>query len=310
MLIKFQYSIAKRLLAGLMLIFINTANASESLETAYQVTDFAGNKVVLDKPASRIIALAPHIVENVFSAGAGDALIAVVTYSNYPPQANDLPIVGSYQSVNQERIIELNPDLIIAWESGNSHQNIQQLKELGFNIYIDQPDTLEDVAKSIRDIGVLTAKQSVAEPAAKTYLDEITQLRITNEGKSKVSAFYQVWNQPLHTINGKHIISSAMRLCGGVNIYADEFAVAPIINIESILEKDPSVIIASGMSNARPEWLDDWLKWPSLSAVQQGNLFFVEPEHIQRHTLRILKGVNAICTHLDIARQRLVKPSQ
>ena len=272
--------------------------------SAIQVIDYVGNKISLNAPAERIVALAPHIVENVFSAGAGDKLIGVVNYSDYPEAALKLPIVGGYQQVNNEKIIELKPDLILAWDSGNSHSNIQKLKSLGFSVYIDQPHTLQDVAKSIRDIGILTNREAISEPVAADYLDKISTIKNTYRNKSKVSSFYQVWNQPLQTINGKHIISAAMEVCGGTNIYAEELAVAPIINIESVLDKNPQAIVASGMANARPEWLDDWLQWQSLDAVKNDNLFYIPPDYIQRHTLRILFGIKEFCAHFDTVRNR------
>lgn len=272
--------------------------------SAIEVTDFIGNIITLDKPAKRIIALAPHIAENVFTAGAGDQLIGVVTYSDYPEQAKSLPIVGGYTKVNLEKIVELNPDLIITWQSNNSDEIVAQIKQLGFSVYVDQPKTLEDVAKSIRDIGLLSGHSKQADVAANGYLAKINDIKREQKNAKPVTSFYQVWNSPLQTLNGDHIISAAIEICGGINIYAEETAVAPIINIESILDKNPDAIIASGMSDSRPEWLDEWLQWPSLKAVQNDNLFFVDPDHIQRHTVRILFGIDAICSQLDLARER------
>lgn len=271
---------------------------------AIKVVDFTGRTVSLSTPAEKIIALAPHIVENVFSAGAGDKLVGVVQYSDYPEAAKKIMIVGGYEKTNHEKIVELDPDLIIAWQSGNSHSSIQRLVELGYTVYIDQADSLQDVAKSIRDIGRLTGRTKTAESVAADYLNQLNQVQKRYQKSVKVSSFYQVWNSPLQTISGNHIISDAIETCGGTNIYADEFAVAPIINIESVLERDPEAIIASGMSSARPEWLDQWLQWDSLTAVKKDNLFFVNPDHIQRHTIRLLKGIDSICKQLDIARER------
>ncbi len=268
------------------------------------VVDFSGRTVSLDTPAKRIVALAPHVVENIYSAGAGDSLVGVVAYSDYPEQALELPIVGGYAKTNLEKILELEPDLVVAWESGNSDNSVARIQELGFTVYIDQPDSLNDVAKSIRDIGVLAGTQETANSVADSYLAKVEKVRKLELHKQPVNTFYQVWNSPLRTINGKHIISDAIELCGGVNIYADQTTVAPIINIESILERNPEVILASGMSDARPDWLDDWKKWPSLSAVERDNLFFVDPDHIQRHTIRIILGLEKICQQLELARQK------
>lgn len=277
---------------------------TEHKDTPIRVSDFTGEIVTLEKPAQRIVALAPHIVENVFTAGAGEQLVGVVAYSDFPEQAKLLPLVGGYAKTNLEKILELDPDLIIAWESGNSDASVARIKELGYPVYVDQPDSLTDLSKSVRDIGTLTGHAEQAKRAMDEYLAIITETKALYENKPKVRTFYQVWNQPLRTITGKHIISDAIRLCGGTNIYADEPSVSPIINIESLLERDPQAIIASGMSEARPDWLDDWKKWPSLQSVKNDNLFFVNPNHIQRHTVRILLGIDSICTQLDEARAK------
>ena len=277
---------------------------TDAADATIVVIDFAGNSIQLEQAAQRIVALAPHLVENTFSAGAGDQLVGVVAYSDYPEAAKSIPIVAGYNKTNLEKILELQPDLIIAWQSGNSQASIQMLKELGFNVYIDQADSLTDVAKSIQDIGTLSGHSEQANEVANNYLAKLSEIEQENKDKIEVSTFYQVWNSPLQTISGDHIISNAIEVCGGRNIYAGAFAVAPIINFESILERDPTVIIASETSDNSSEWIDEWLKWPSLTAVQSNNLFFVDPDHIQRHTIRILSGISTICAHLDIAREK------
>jgi iron complex transport system substrate-binding protein len=273
-------------------------------ENIISVTDFTGAELVFSEPVESIVALSPHIVENIYVVGASDRLSGVVEYSNFPPQATELPIVASFEKTNIERIVELNPDLIMAWESGNSHSAINRLKELGCRLYMDRPDSLGDVAKSIRDIGALTGLSDNADAVASNYESALEQFSKANQDKAQVSVFYQVWNSPLQTISGNHIISASIELCGGTNIYADEFSVAPIINIESVLERDPQVIIASGMGDDRPQWLDDWARWPNLRAVQGNNLFAVNPDYIQRHTTRLLLGIEAICQRLDEVRKK------
>lgn len=294
------------LLAFLFLIAAcqQNENSPTASSSNIEVLDFAEKSVVLRRPAQRIVALAPHIVENLFSIGAGDRIVGVMQYSNFPEQANDIEIVGSYESVNFERILDLDPDLIITWQTGNSQSSIQRLADLGYPIYIDQPDSVNDIAKSLRDFGTLTGLSDVAKSKAISFLSEIESFEAANKSKPVVSSFYQVWNSPLQTINGSHIISHAIEICGGENIYADEFAIAPVINIESVLERNPDVIIASGMSESRPEWLDEWIRWPSLHAVKNNNLFHVNPDIIQRHTLRIVQGIESICQQLDQARSR------
>lgn len=275
-------------------------------EPTISVIDYNGDTVSLKHKAKRIIALAPHIVENIYTAGAGAQLIATVAHSNYPEDASALPIVGGYNSLNLEKIIELAPDLVIAWGSGNSRSSVNRIKELGYPVYVDEPNSLSDIAKSISDIATLTGQKTTTQLMEK-FLEDLNQVSKEYAKKTKVTTFYQVWNKPLTTISGQHIISDAIRICGGLNIYAQESAIAPVINIESLLERNPKVIIASGASDTRPQWLDEWYDWPSLQAVKSNNLFYVNPNHIQRHTVRVLIGIDKICQQLDLARERVKK---
>lgn len=279
------------------------SNEADS-QTLIEVSDYNGQVITLQKPAERIIALAPHIVENLFAIGAGDKLVGVVSYSNFPEAAKQIEIVGGYQSLNKEKILELNPDLVIGWESGNSNSKLQQLRELGFTVFANQPDSLSDIAESLRKFGKLTGHQQQANQVADQFLAKLKAYQDKYAAAEPITAFYQVWNDPIQTINGKHVISDAIETCGGVNIYADEVVVSPVINIESILKRDPQAIIASGMGEKRPEWLDDWKKWSSLTAVKQNNLFYVNPDHIQRHTTRQLLAIEKICQQFDSARQK------
>ena len=298
-----------KILLWLLIINLSACGGNENGQAFNEqhtitVTDFTGATVSLKKPAQRIIALAPHIVENVYTAGAGNKLVGAVAYSDFPEQAKLLPRVGGYSNINIEKILELKPELIIAWKSAISEANILTIKSLGFPIYIDQPDTLSDLSKSIKDIGMLTGHTEQATHAANKYLVDLEKTKKKYQLQAKVRTFYQVWNQPLRTITGKHIISDAIKICGGVNVYADEKTVSPIINIESLLKRNPQAIIASGLSDKPPEWLNDWKQWPSLQAVRNNNLFFVNPDHIQRHTIRVLLGINSICQQLDEARNK------
>ncbi len=269
------------------------------------VTDYQGREVTLTQPAQRIVALAPHIVENVYSAGAGDALVAAVNYSDYPPEAKALPHLGSYRAISHEAVLALRPDLVVLWGSGNGETLQRQLERLGLVVYVDEPRTLEDVARSIEDIGILAGTSAQAEKETQAYLERLESLRGHYSEQDPVSVMYQVWNQPLQTLNGEHLVSDVIRLCGGRNAYADAQPIAPKINLESVLERDPQAIVASGMGDERPEWLEEWKQWPKLTAVERDNLFFVPPDIIQRHTARILDGAELFCRHIDRARQRL-----
>ena len=269
---------------------------------AVTVEDFIGRTVHLPTPAQRIVALAPHIVENLYSAGAGRKLVGVVSYSNYPADAKSITQVGSYNAFSMETIVSLQPDLILMWASGNGMQTLQKLEALGIPVFVSEPRKLADIPRSIRLLGKLAGTETSSEAQALRIESEISTLRNQYRKAEQLSVLYQIWNDPLQTLNGDHLISQVIALCGGRNVFWDTKNLAPKISIESVLLRNPDVIIASGMSQARPEWLDDWREYPSLTAVKNNALFFVDPDHIQRPTARVLLGARSLCDKLDSVR--------
>lgn len=267
------------------------------------VVDSMGRTVSLQKPASRIVALAPHIVENLYSAGAGDKLVAVVDYSNFPAQAQSLPTIGSAFTWSVESVVALSPDLVVLWGSGNGMTALPQLERLGLQVYVSEPRVLSDISASIRDFGSLAGTTDIADRNAAAFEAEIDALRRRARDDAPLSVFYQIWNSPLQTINGDHIISQVIELCGGRNVFAAQPQIAPHIALESLLQADPQVIVASGMGESRPEWLDEWRRYPVLQAVQHNALLHVHPDLIQRPTVRIALGARDLCNKLDRVRQ-------
>jgi iron complex transport system substrate-binding protein len=171
-------------------------------------------------------------------------------------------------------------------------------------IYVTQPDRIEDIARSIEHYGRLAGSGAVADAVAQGFRARLAQLRARYGGRSPVRIFYQVWRSPLTTVSDKQIISDAIRLCGGKNVFGDLVGLAPNVSVEAVLASNPEAIVASGMGEERPEWLDDWRRWTQVTAVARGNLFFVPPSIIQRHTPRLLDGTERLCEHLETARKR------
>lgn len=266
------------------------------------VTDDLGRKVVLEKPARRIVALAPHIVENLYSAGAGDWLVGAVDYCDYPEAAKKIPRVGAISAYSLEAIVALKPDLVVMWNSGLGGKVLPKFLELGLTVYANDPQTLDDIPRSLRDFGALAGAPEQGEKAAAEFTARLEKLRQDYSDQQRLSVLYQVWNQPLQTLNNDHIISDIIQLCGGTNAFGDAASIAPIISIESVITRNPDLIIASGMGEEKPEWLDDWKKYSSLTAVKNADLYFVPPDIIQRHTVRILDGTERVCAALAVAR--------
>jgi iron complex transport system substrate-binding protein len=268
------------------------------------VTDYLGRTVTLEKPAQRIVALAPHIVENIYSAGAGHLLVGAVDYCDYPAEAKEIPRVGAISAYSLEAIVALKPDLVVMWNSGLGGKTLPKFLELGLTVYASDPKTLDDIPRSIRDYGILTGNRAHAEKTAAEFTARHLLLKEKHSHQKTLSVFYQVWNQPLQTLNDQHIISDLIRLCGGANVFGDAPTIAPLVGVETVLTRNPDVIIASGMGEERPEWLDDWRKYPSLKAVKNGDLYFVPPDIIQRHTVRMLEGAERVCDSLARAREK------
>lgn len=269
---------------------------------ALQVTDDIGKKVSLDKPAQRIVSLAPHLTELLFAAGAGDAVVGVVSYSDYPPEAAQRPHVGDAQNLDVESIVTLQPDLVVAWKSGNPTPQLEQLIRFGIPVFYSEPRHLEDIATNLERLGLLAGSDEPALAAAEKLRSGTRRLVERYSRAEPVRVFYEIWHQPLMTVGGKHLISQLIRVCGGQNVFADLAALAAAVEREAVLMSDPEVIIASGMTEQRPPWLDQWLDWPQLYAVKHKHLYFIPPDLIQRHTPRVLEGAQRLCDQLQQAR--------
>ena len=294
------------LLPGIFTIFTLTPNFTYGGE-ALSVVDDIGRTVTLERPATRIVSLAPHVTENLFAAGIGHRVTGAVVHSDYPEEARRIPSVGGYNNFDIETILSLQPDLIVAWKEGNQYQQVDRLIGLGLTVFINEPKRLEDVAADIIRFGILGGEEETARAVAQEYMAELSRLRSEYSGLEKVTVFYQVWPNPLITVTDRQIIGNVIRLCGGSNIFAGLGSPTPQVGKEAVLSENPDSIIVSGMDEARPEWLDEWKQWAFLNATRYDNLFFIDPDIIQRHTTRILLGSRQLCEILEEARKNITR---
>ena len=272
---------------------------------AAEVLDDEGTVIQIDEPVTRIISLAPSLTELLYAAGAGSKIVGVVEYSDYPEAAKALPIIGRFDLLDMERILQLQPDLVVAWQSGNPRASVNRLRELGLTVYIAEPKSLSSIPSHIQRLARLAGTEASAAAVVMDFESKLGSLREIYSHKSNVRTFYQVWDRPLISAGGNELMNDIIQLCAGENIFADITLVAPKVSVEAVLTRDPQAIIASGMDIERPEWLNEWLQWEQLSAVSTGSLFFVPPELLQRHTPRALLGAQSMCEQIDLARTRL-----
>ena len=255
------------------------------------VRDDYGNAVRLPSPAARIVSLAPHLTELVYAAGAGARMVGAVEYSDFPPPARELPRVGSDAHISLEAVLALKPDLIVAWPNAGSVRAINRLGELGLPVFRSEPRELEDIATTLERLGALAGTSAQAEAAAQAFRGRKAQLEKRYAARSKVRVFYQVWDRPLLTVNGDHVISKVIALCGGENVFAALPLIAPEVDAEAVLRAAPDVILTSRWDAQPPSWLPGT------------RLFVVPADLIQRHTPRLLDGAEHVCRALEEARQ-------
>jgi len=282
------------------LIFLAALTAAQA-QAAITVKDDDGNLVTLQKPAQRVISLAPHVTEMLFAAGGGSRVVGVVAYSDFPEEAKKIPQIGSNREVDLERIMALKPDLIVVWRHGSSERQIEMVRKLGVPLFHSEPQKLDDIPESVAKLGQLMGTEKVANPAAAELRGQLASLRARYAKRPTVRVFYQVWDKPLYTLNGKHIVSDALRLCGGENIFANLAVTAPVVGVEGVLQENPEAIFATAEKNYGG--VSMWKPYGTLLAVRNDNLFTIDGNLVNRSGPRMIAGAATLCEKLELARQ-------
>ncbi|MFK5984207.1 MAG: cobalamin-binding protein [Pseudomonadota bacterium] len=272
------------------------------LQAQIKVLDDNQQSVVLTHKAQRIISLSPSITEMLFAAGAGKQVIGVVSYSNFPPQAKKITSVGSYNSLDIEKIISLNPDLIIAWKSGNPIKQVNKLKALGYPVFISEALNFEDISNNIKNFGILSGNEPVSQLQSQQFITAINDLQKKYKDKQQISVFVQIWNKPVMTVGAKHIISRVIQLCGGINIFNNsKLTITP--DVESVIQAKPQLILSTGMANLAKQWLKRWENWTMIPAVRNNHLYSTNPDLLVRHSPRLVQGTKNVCLLIDKVRR-------
>jgi iron complex transport system substrate-binding protein len=293
----------------LMTLIASLAPARAALAAVVSVVDDSGATVTLDAPARRIVSLAPHTTELVYAAGGADLIVGAVNYSDYPPAARQLPRVGDNQALDLEKIAALKPDLLVVWRHGNAQRQIGALRALGIPLFFSEPKQLPDIAANLHKLGELMGTVSTADKAAQDFSAKIARLREQYAQRPVVSVFYQVWETPLMTLNGDHMVSDVIRLCGGRNVFASLTPVAPTVSTEAVIAANPDAIVTGRYGDADsgtlPKSLDRWRSWTELTAVSHRNLFAVNADWLDRPAPRLADGAAQLCEALQTAREHL-----
>jgi iron complex transport system substrate-binding protein len=269
-------------------------------------TDASGRQISLPQPARRVVTLAPHLAELVFDAGGGSRLVGTVEYTDYPTAARSVKRVGDAFHLDMEELVDLKPDLVLAWASGTPDSALRRLRTLGLTVAVVDSRRLSDIGDNLALLGRVIEGAKRGAQAAAEFRERLARLRRAHAGRPPIRVFYEISATPLYTVGGRHTINDVIRLCGGRNIFADQDAAAPSVSLEAVLARQPQAIVTAGQRGpGSASRLRAWQRWPDLPAVRAGNLFTLPPELIARATPRILDGAHLLCADLDRARQRL-----
>jgi iron complex transport system substrate-binding protein len=283
-------------LAAAALVLVQAAAAD------IRITDDRGRETVLARPAARIVTLAPHLAEIAFAAGAGASVVGVSAYTDFPAEAARLPIVSDHGKVNFEEIATLKPDLALMWASGNRAPDFDRLESRGVQVFATEARRPEDIARVLRLVGRLAGTEHVADAAARDLEARFAALRERYRGRPTVRVFYEIWPEPLMTVNGSHLISYLVDLCGGRNVFAEAAPFTPTISREQVLAADPDAIIVAAPAPRAADRIAFWRSWQRLRAGREGRVYAVDPAAAHRMSPRIIDGGVELCETLERAR--------
>jgi len=268
-----------------------------------RLTDSSGHTLELNGPANRVISLAPNLTELMYAIGAGDRLVAVSDYSDFPPAAKKLPRIGNAVSMDIERIVALKPDLVLTWKTGTPNATQEYLRQLKLPVFELEFQRIGEIANGAEILGQLTGLGTRAKTVSTRFRHQLAELKATFKNRAPVTVFYQMWNQPLMTANGDHFISDLIRLCGGRNVFGDLRSLVSAIDIETVIARSPEAIVAASGRKQRQRWLEQWSNWKTIPAVKNNKIFFISPDLLSRPSTRILQGAEILCRDLQSVRQ-------
>lgn len=286
----FSYTI---LFVGLTFLSPNNSFSNEKYPKDF--IDDLGRALTIKAKPQRIVSLSPHITEILFELGLDDEIIGVTDFSNYPlEETASIEKVGSYVLPNLEKIISLNPDLVIATADGNPKDKVEKLASLGISVYVISPKTIEDIAGNLKKLGLVTGKKEKGEKSSKEFLKEYQKIKDSIGSNKKLKVFFQLGTTALYTVNKDTFIDKLINDAGGINIAANEPIRYPAFSIEAVLKEDPDVIIISLMHFDDNSANDFWQRYPTLKAVKNNDICRVNPDITNRPSQRILLGLKSI----------------
>lgn len=255
-----------------------------------------------NKQQLRIVALAPHIVENLYTIGAGEQIVGTVEYADFPESANKIPRLGGHQGIQIEKLLALKPDLVLAWKTGSKADDLALIERMGVKVLYGEANEVDKVPQELLRLGKLTGREDVAKHAATEFQQKLDAIKAKQQGKASVAVFYQLWPEPMMTVSKNTWINQLIEICHGSNVFANSRTDYPLISIENVIVAKPEVIILPEEKSKTKQPVIDWQQWPEVPAVQHNQFIRVNADLLHRFTTRMLDGLDNMCDKIDQSR--------
>jgi iron complex transport system substrate-binding protein len=269
---------------------------------ARTVRDDSGNPVEISGAPCRIVSLAPGTTAMLYAAGAGHCLVGTIAHRDEPAEAAAVKVVGDAETLDFEQLVALRPTVVVVAVDVVQRVRIDRLRALGLPVYEVHVTSLAGMPESLRRLGELTATRERANAAAAALDADLARIAARYRDRARLRVLYQIWDQPIYTIGGRHVITDALATCGAENVFADLAAAAPAVTREAVVVRDPAVIIVSAPPGYGDDWLAEWRRFPALSAVRAGRLVKYSDERIDRMGPSVIAATAHLCEVIDQAR--------
>src|ERR1700730_11132462 len=271
-----------------------------SVSAAHTVPDDLGRQVTVRDPPLRIVSLTPGATEMLFAAGAGEEVIATVEYSEEPAAARRIARIGDVAAVDMERLVALRADVVVAWPAGGNPAQREKIARLNIPVYEQQVVRLADLPVSLRRLGALAGTGAAAERAAHDIEARLAAPPRTSAagaagGGKRPTGLLQVWNRPIYTVGGQHLMSDALAICGARNLFADLPEAGPVVDTEAVIARNPDIIITAAPPGEGAAWLADWRRFATLAAVRSGRLVVFEDQALSRLGPSVIDATEGLC---------------
>jgi iron complex transport system substrate-binding protein len=267
-----------------------------------EVRDDTGAVVRVPAQNCRIVSLAPGTTAMLFAVGAAPCLVGTIAHSDEPGEAASIPVIGDAETLDFEQLLALRPSVVVVAVDVVQRVRMDRIRALRIPVYEVHVTSLAQMPDALRRLGALTATESTARARAAAYSQQLERLAAQYRGRAPLRVLYQIWDRPIYTIGGRHIINDALKLCGADNVFADLATAAPAVTREAAVLRNPDLILVSAPPQIAAEWIAGWQRYPALSAVRGGRVVAYADERMDRMGPSVIDATSSLCALIDRVR--------